>query len=541
MSRTVIKELRLALQALKPWHDSPIGLVHPYWARKPLNVVDTIITKLSRPGESIMDPFMGSGTIVLSALTHGRSAFGSDINPLSIFLVKAILELGLEPDSIKKYADSFLSLLRDSVLPWYKVKNKNEYIERERFTVIGKYENGRFSLQRTETITKMRKGDKWIGRRTYNEHDKLVIESKPNSQLISIPVDFEKLELLPNSRIAIPKGAKLSHYFTKTNRAAINYALSLSEQKGLTKEEKTFRRLLVSSSLPLLRLSDKKASSQWPYWRPKKLLTSRNPVIVFEGRVESIKNMVSWVNERIPKYYFVKEFSKSNSLLVSVEKRAVQDLPRRFKCDQKFNLILTDPPYSDQVPYLEYSSLWISLLELGKIKKLYSQEIVRSDCPIRANDSADYIRRLSKGFDACCRLVHKNGHVVWFYQDYDLLHWRKLNDIAKKNGMVMVDVIPIPKQRRSMKTVTSPGRTLDGDLILIFKKNGNMRPEKRIANLEDIMQNLRIKASLIEGPNRRFEIYAMTIAHILRTNQIDIISKQFRDVREVLSIIAKEL
>ena len=539
MNRNIV-ELRNALLKLKPLHDNPIGLIHPYWARKPFNIVDTIITWLSRPGETILDPFMGSGTIVFSALSQNRSTFGSDLNPLSSFLVKAILELGLKPNSIDIFAEKFLAQLKEKVLPWYKLKNKNEYIERERFEVYGEYENGQFHLKRIEAITKTLCGKKWISRKKYTKCDDLVLEKKPNRNHLNKPINFEKIEMIPNSRIAIPKGAKLSHYYTELNRTVINYALCLTKEKDLSKSEKTFRKLLISSSLPLLRLSDKKASSQWPYWRPKKLLTSRNAVIVFENRIEAVKNMVNWVSEYIPNYSLIKKFPKLDGLSVSIGTCAIQDLQRRYLQKEKFNLILTDPPYSDQVPYLEYSDLWIKLLELGETSKLFNKEIVHSNSPIRLNDSLDYLRRLCKGFDACCHLALNNGHVVWFYQDYSLIHWCKINEIAKKNGMVMIDIIPISKQRRSFKTVTSPGCTLDGDLILIYKKRKLMRFNKSNKNINIVLSQLRLKVANFKSSTNLFEIYAMTIAHILKNDQVEVLSKHFPDVRELISHIIKE-
>ena len=57
--------LRTRFEALVPRHDSPIGLVHPYWARKPLNVIDTLIEVLTQPGDLIVevrDPSALAGT-----------------------------------------------------------------------------------------------------------------------------------------------------------------------------------------------------------------------------------------------------------------------------------------------------------------------------------------------------------------------------------------------------------------------------------------------------------------------------------------------
>jgi len=68
--------------------DAGIGdvLRHPritddYPTRKPQALVDTLVSQSSTPGETVIDPFFGSGTVAASALSQGRSFMGSDISP----------------------------------------------------------------------------------------------------------------------------------------------------------------------------------------------------------------------------------------------------------------------------------------------------------------------------------------------------------------------------------------------------------------------------------------------------------------------------
>ena len=46
------------------------------------------ISRLTRPGETVYDPFMGRGTTVVEAALLGRRAIGNDINPLSVCLTR---------------------------------------------------------------------------------------------------------------------------------------------------------------------------------------------------------------------------------------------------------------------------------------------------------------------------------------------------------------------------------------------------------------------------------------------------------------------
>jgi ParB family chromosome partitioning protein len=49
--------------------------------RKPAGLLVWLIDKFSKPGDTIIDPFLGSGTTLLAAESTGRFCFGGEINP----------------------------------------------------------------------------------------------------------------------------------------------------------------------------------------------------------------------------------------------------------------------------------------------------------------------------------------------------------------------------------------------------------------------------------------------------------------------------
>ncbi|MBI2828633.1 MAG: site-specific DNA-methyltransferase [Acidobacteria bacterium] len=55
------------------------------------------IERLTRPGDTVYDPFMGRGTTLLEAALLGRAAIGCDINPLS----KVLVEPRLQPPRVE--------------------------------------------------------------------------------------------------------------------------------------------------------------------------------------------------------------------------------------------------------------------------------------------------------------------------------------------------------------------------------------------------------------------------------------------------------
>lgn len=526
------QNLRKALDAMSPEHDTAIGLVHPYWARKPLNIVETVIGSLSAEGGLVVDPFMGSGTTLYAALKNNRTAVGGDINPLSVFIVRAILEIAKNSGELIPEIEKILNEHHRLTSPWF-MFNEHEYMERERYDVDGTFVGGKFKLIPTEVITKQNIGGLWRKRRAYNLKDGTIALPKVSKEInkyLTSPIDFDNMPLIPNSRIAIPEGAKLSHYFTPENQASINVLISLIKKSPLYKNYPDALMLILSSALPLMRLSDKKASSQWPYWRPKQNLTSRNPIIVLADRFKAIKKLADWTDLNLA-YINQERLLSGNKQDLNVYNISAQRLESEMK-DIQADLVFTDPPYGDQVPYIEYSSLWTGILGLAVDEKIYREEMVKSDAEARRDDTKDYYQRLEDTFMANARILKDGGYMVWYYQDQDLSCWQTIHASTSKAGLRIVDVIPLPKQRRSLKTVTSPNSTLDGDLLCIFKKeNKTLDSTKTHSSIEDLRNKLK------QNDQSYFEKYAVLISHTLKYDLIDTIATQYKTVKRALDAL----
>jgi DNA modification methylase len=62
--------------------------LHSFPAKFPPQLPQKFITELTREGEIVLDPMMGSGTTILEAHLAGRRAIGLDIDPLALLLAR---------------------------------------------------------------------------------------------------------------------------------------------------------------------------------------------------------------------------------------------------------------------------------------------------------------------------------------------------------------------------------------------------------------------------------------------------------------------
>ena len=65
------------------------GLTHGFYlypARFPPEIARSVISNFSRPGDAVLDPFMGGGTSIVEGLAQGRRMLGVDVNALAHFV-----------------------------------------------------------------------------------------------------------------------------------------------------------------------------------------------------------------------------------------------------------------------------------------------------------------------------------------------------------------------------------------------------------------------------------------------------------------------
>jgi len=80
------------------WSGSCLGLentlhqVAPYIGKMKSTMASSLIRQYSKPGDLVLDPFVGSGVVALECLIAGRRIIASDINPYAVLLTRAKME-----------------------------------------------------------------------------------------------------------------------------------------------------------------------------------------------------------------------------------------------------------------------------------------------------------------------------------------------------------------------------------------------------------------------------------------------------------------
>ncbi len=94
MNRAYIEPILEAIPAARQEDARHYG-VHPYFTRRPANVVRDYIKRYSQEGDIVLDPFGGTGVTAIESFLLGRSAIQNDLNPFANFIARNIADTTL--------------------------------------------------------------------------------------------------------------------------------------------------------------------------------------------------------------------------------------------------------------------------------------------------------------------------------------------------------------------------------------------------------------------------------------------------------------
>lgn len=104
LNRKSLPEIKVRKQAAKRHFG-----VHGYFTKQAWNVVQAYIKNYSQPGDTVLDPFGGSGVTAIEAMMVQRKAIHIDLNPLSVFMVNSLIT----PVDFNLLADEFDTLEKE--------------------------------------------------------------------------------------------------------------------------------------------------------------------------------------------------------------------------------------------------------------------------------------------------------------------------------------------------------------------------------------------------------------------------------------------
>ncbi|MEW6386188.1 MAG: DNA methyltransferase, partial [Thermodesulfobacteriota bacterium] len=397
--------------------------IHPYFTRRPFNVVRDYILHYSNPGDIVIDPFGGSGVTAIEAFLENRIGIQNDINPLANFIASGIVEI------TKVTLDEILEGLK--------------FIEKECKERIN-------DLFRTN-------GPK-INIYKYD------VELPPNIKLPSNSDVEQYYDLFtPRQLISL---TILKNQIDKISDFSLRHVFLLAWSSTLARINKTF----ISTRG---RAETRGGSSIFSIYRYKiaKDIVELNPWECFYNRFHNIlkakKEMMNTIELRQKRDEWQGQFK--------IFKLDVDELKNLFW--ESADYIFTDPPYGGHISYLDLSVLWNSWLGLMPSEEVCKKEIIVGGELKFAE--GHYIKRLKDSIKSCFEMLKDGRWLSIVFQHWNVEYFESILTAAQEsNAELKSAVSQIGDPIWSMHKKKGKESVLAGEFILTFYKKMGIKSVK---------------------------------------------------------------
>lgn len=417
--------------------------VHPYFTRRPYNVVRDYILHYSSENDLVLDPFGGSGITAVESFLENRTGIQNDINPLANFVAEGIAELS--KGDLSDYKAALL-----------KLKDLCE-------TQISRvYDCDAVTLEELRKRVRLPPNIRLPSNSDVGHY----LDLFTTTQLVSLAILREAISELPDKYAA--KGMLLAWSATlgKLNKTFLS-AKGRAQSRG------------GSSIFSIYRYKVAKRLVELPPW---------------ETFFERALNVIS-AKEEIDRAIELKERTGGWTGQFRAYSFDISELTDELK--GKIDYIFTDPPYGGHISYIDLSTLWNSWLGLTPSLETRGKElIVGGQLKLKEED---YVNRLRQSIRDCLRMLKPDRWLSVVFQHWNVQYFKAiLTGAQEEKGVLKAAVSQIGDPIWSMHKKKNKESVLAGELILTFMKSGKA-PEAKNATRFDLRQNIKTILDTVES------------------------------------------
>jgi 16S rRNA G966 N2-methylase RsmD len=384
--------------------------VHGYFTRQTWNVVNEYINNFSKKGDTILDPFGGSGVTAVEALISDRKAISVDLNPLSVFIMEALIA----PVNISEVYNSYNRI-------------KKEYLENE-----------------PNTKTQI---NHYLNKYPYPSGIKL----PKGSDVSTIEQLFSKKQLA--------QLAYLKYLIKKEKNINIRKTLMLAFSSSINKYNLTFHYTKSDGG------GD---SGAFRYYRYR--IAPEHGVMplakIFETKFKKVISAKKEIESLCLLNQKTFEQTMANAKILRCSATNLSFIP-----NESIDYIYTDPPYGKKIPYLDLSIMWNSWLDFIVKEKDYKLEAIEGGEYNKTKH--EYNMLISKSIQEMYRVLKFNRWLSFVFAHKDPEFWHLIIETSEKCGFEYVGAVPQKNGQTSFKKRQNPFTVLSGQLIINFKKVNN--------------------------------------------------------------------
>lgn len=443
-------------------------MLHKYWGRKPHNLVQEYIKLFTKKGDTVLDPFMGSGGVVIESNKMSRIGIGVDLNPMACLIVNETLKKGVDYEKLKKEFNKIVDTIPEDVVRLAYTKDISGQLQLIDNAI---WEHGK--------ITRLK---------YYNDRKRIIKDADEFDQK-TVDESKKLLEKYEKSGTILFPRDKIMAYVKRSGKNHINELFSERNllfaaffMTGINKvKDQTIREsltLIFTSALPNFSSmipGDRDTVNGKSGWQISKF---------WVPKVHSEKNALNTLKLRLTKYINGKK--EIDNLSTDTQYKVLNQSSENLKNlpSKSVDYVFTDPPYGDSISYFALSSFWSAWVHETVD---YGNEIIYD--PYRNKREEDYSARLDKAFAQVHRVLKDDCYMSFTFHNRHIKFWKIVIDAVYKAGFELINVKWVDQAVSSGTQGINRKNTLKGDFVYTFKKLDKSLYEHSIVNGEKIIDN----------------------------------------------------
>lgn len=430
-----------------------------YFTHQSWDIVAQNIKAFTDEGDIVLDSFGGSGVTAIEAMMNNRFGIHTDLNPLSIFMVKALcakVNLGDLHDLSEEILSEFESL-----------RPKNDKEAKALLKGAKYYPNAIDKEFGEVATTKMQDSTLWIPK---DEDLRWTVKGLHSLYQLFNPTQMVELAVL--RKLIMRKTTKnkemryslllafyntlslinLTYRATNTgggNHFGFYYRYKLAKIPYFKDTAKTFQGKLKHI------INGKKELESSPYFYKSYLEPLQRVIKDFKGSMIAQRENVENIDSLESKTNGEKIFQADATNLAEIESESI-------------DFIYTDPPYGAKIPYLDLSTMWNAWLDLPVDLATREKECIEQGSLNKTRD--EYYSLMEQSLKEMYRVLKFNRWLVFVFQHQDVRLWQTIRTIAKNIGFEYIYTLRQSNGQKTMKQRQWTATMVSGQLLIYFRK-----------------------------------------------------------------------
>lgn len=509
--------------------------------RKSNTLAKEIIEGFSSQGDKILEPFFGGGSFVIASMEANRYVEGIELDPYT-FDVFSTLITKIDKSKLQSFYKKVENEAKEKVMNLYKTKccGQDNFIRK----ILFDPENDEYFNPITNREIVDGKNVKLMYKcsvcgeksKRFDEEDYEILQRTHELDNSEFPTD----KYIENSRINITASTGVDSYdrnFSERNKKALLHIQNEISKLPACKEKDFIQHALVTS-LALAKISMYGSSTDILYHVIREQGQDMNVWALFE---EKYKSMLKFQDEFMD--YLVEDISNNDRVQLKNASYKILE-----NSNTQFDMIYTDFPYTDQVPYLERNQLFRIWLEKFSdypekyqlTSDILDEEIVLTDAPSRKNHNS--VDRYYNDLDEMLGILYsvlKDEKYMFFTmklaKNKYIQTYSEILNLARKNGFEYVTRVNTEKKDPTLRKQSAFANTIMNEVIVVFKK---LSQEQRYwfegnTNYEYVANKLVYED--INRQERRF----ISISSAVNLIKNDLLSKSIEPTLERMNLAEK--